>query len=361
MGESRATRRMVSQPRLAPPPYGLATLGSEDTGLVLEHPGRPRRECSDRVCFRPFGDLSPRGSAVDVRASVSGGDNDIIGRMDKVLDLDLDFFVWPTVDDTGRHGVSKRARPPKTRFTRIATELEVSEFLEKQCGLSKAHKLPGREAKEHIDAFSVWREWLIQGRLSLPFTVVHVDAHSDLGSGLNNTFHYISTGLLSLPLESRRCPTFGPRHLNSGNYLAGAIANRWVQHLTYVYPSDPEPSAPPPDDLSEAMTSAQLLRALRRREGLREETPQPPFLPEWCFRDGRIEFGIVELRRFQDGPNWHMRDPLSTEPPVEFRTVEDYLFSETEFTHMFLAQSPQYVPKEADALLDVIREYFVKK
>jgi len=88
---------------------------------------------------------------------------------------------------------------------------------------------------------------------------------------------------------------------------------------------------------------------------------QCPSSPEWCFRDGHIESGIVELRGFQDGPDWHTSEPLSIEPPVEFRAVEKYSCSETQFTHMFLAQSPQYVPKEADALLDVIREYFVTK
>ena len=30
--------------------------------------------------------------------------------------------------------------------------------------------------------------------------------------------------------------------MTSGNYLAFAIANRWIQYLTYVYPEDPAPA-----------------------------------------------------------------------------------------------------------------------
>jgi arginase family enzyme len=40
----------------------------------------------------------------------------------------------------------------------------------------------------HVEAYSTWREWIDKGVLHAPFTVIHVDAHSDLGSGgLGNT------------------------------------------------------------------------------------------------------------------------------------------------------------------------------
>jgi hypothetical protein len=281
--------------------------------------------------------------------------------MHKVLDLDLDFFVWPAFDDTGHGDVSKLPRPARDRFTYLAAEAEIREFLEVRCGLSTGHPLPGHEAQEHLDAFTTWRAWLTERRLSEPFAVVHVDAHSDLGSGLwNNTYHFVSTDLLALPLEARRTPKFGPRHLNSGNYLIGAIANRWLDRLTYVYPVGPATPLPIPDDISEPMTTNQMLRLLNRQRGIKEEEPPPPFLDEWCFQDHRLSTGKIELRQFRDGPDWHKTRPVTIEPSVEFRAVKSDAFSETGFTHLFLARSPQYTPEEADLLLDVIRDYFTE-
>jgi len=72
--------------------------------------------------------------------------------------------------------------------------------LEKRCGLSALTPLPGCEADEHVEAFGVWREWLRTGILSAPFEVVHVDAHSDLGSGWG-TIHVTPSekGISGLP------------------------------------------------------------------------------------------------------------------------------------------------------------------
>jgi hypothetical protein len=113
--------------------------------------------------------------------------------MHKILDLDLDFFVWPAFDDFGYGDVSKLPRPDRNSFMHVAAEAEVRDFLEVHCGLSTEHPLPGHEAQEHVDASTTWREWLTQGLLSEPFAVIHIDAHSDLGSGLgNNTYHQTS-------------------------------------------------------------------------------------------------------------------------------------------------------------------------
>ena len=51
-------------------------------------------------------------------------------------------------------------------------------------------------------------------------------------------------------------------------------------------------------------------------------------------------------------------EPVSCEPPVPFKCIEEREFSLAGITHMFLAQSPEYTPVEADELLPVIREYF---
>ncbi len=136
-------------------------------------------------------------------------------------------------------------RCPTPEWKYLASEDEVRSFLEKQCHLSRRTPVPGNEAEQHHDAFNVWGRWVEDGTIIAPFCVVHVDAHSDLGSGWSNrSFTFIETELLALPSEQRRHPAFAPEHLNSGNYLLGAIANRWISQLTYVYPIDRTESEP---------------------------------------------------------------------------------------------------------------------
>jgi hypothetical protein len=164
--------------------------------------------------------------------------------------------------------VSSLPRPARDRFTYIATEAHVREFLEVRCGLSTAHPLLGHEASEHLDAFTTWDKWLTEGLLSEPFEVVHIDTHSDLASGLNDTCHFVSTTFLALPLEARRNPELGPKYFNSGNYLIGAIANRLLHHLTYVYAVDPVKPLSIPEDVSQPMTAYQMQRLLDRQRGV---------------------------------------------------------------------------------------------
>jgi hypothetical protein len=48
--------------------------------------------------------------------------------------------------------------------------------------------------------------------------------------------------------------------VTSGNYLAFAIANRWIQNLTYVYPEDPAPA--PRTDVETIYDRIRRLRGL---------------------------------------------------------------------------------------------------
>jgi hypothetical protein len=150
--------------------------------------------------------------------------------MHTVLDLDLDFFGWPTLHDR-----EHEERPIDDDFKHLADETDVRNFLERQCHLSTAAKLPGRQFVEHVDAFVTWREWIQLGKLSAPFAVVHIDGHADLGAGLGTYLvkRYIETKLLALPLEQRAYPWFDEREgVNSADYLVAAVANRWISRLT---------------------------------------------------------------------------------------------------------------------------------
>ena len=122
-------------------------------------------------------------------------------RMHTVLDLDLDFFVWPVEHD--REENEGRLDP---REFSAQSEEQVRRFLEERCGLSPSNRIPGRRLVHHVEAFTTWREWLQKRMLTEPFAVIHVDAHSDLGSGaFNKSPKFFETELLASPLGHSAC------------------------------------------------------------------------------------------------------------------------------------------------------------
>src|SRR5689334_21623244 len=124
-----------------------------------------------------------------------------------ILDLDLDFFVWPiargSVDGRLSEDEYKCASPDQVTF-----------FLEQQCGLSKAQKLPGRSCKEHDEAFDAWKEWIQRGLLGQPFGLAHADAHAQL-SYRDASWRYLLTGLPALAASERTAARNGVRRLNA--------------------------------------------------------------------------------------------------------------------------------------------------
>lgn len=272
--------------------------------------------------------------------------------MHSVLDLDLDFFVWPIALDVEEDG---QRLDPQEYFPK--SEQQVRSFLEGRCGLSTTQRIPGRFVLHHMEAFSTLREWLEQDILAKPFDVVHVDANADLGSSsglINNSPRFFETELLRLPLEQRCSPRFGVDAVNSGNYLVAAIANRWINKLTYVYPADPTPC--PPATI-QAFARMEKLRRLRNDE----DEWFPTDLPPYWFKSGDPNTRRIELKEYST--NGYSRVGLSTrpihvEPEIPFDWVEGDKFQSSGFTHMVLAQSPSYTPQSADHLIQVISEYF---
>ncbi|MGD0775158.1 MAG: UPF0489 family protein [Candidatus Solibacter sp.] len=276
--------------------------------------------------------------------------------MHTILDLDLDFFVWPPFRDR-----PEEARLPRSEWEQLASEREVRSFLEERCHLSTRAPVQGCEAEQHQEAFNVWRQWIENESIVAPFNVVHADAHSDLGAGWpNRSCTFIETELLAMPIEERRCPAFGPDHLDSGNYLLGVIANRWISQLTYVYPADRMETAPgQPGSLPRFEDAMRELARLQRTD----QEPPVSDLPAWIFRNNDWTTRHIELKHYH--PARHRRScaddqPVHTEPPVPFNCVEDRKFSLPGITHVFLADSPKYTPVEANELLPVIREYFFR-
>ena len=111
----------------------------------------------------------------------------------KVLDLDMDFFLTDACPL-----VPLGERPPEDCAEPYSDE-QVIRFLEMQCGLSRAHPVPGMIFDTHDKALDFWLARMQCGELSAPFDVVHVDTHSDLAFGPPGTDFVLKAVLTRRP------------------------------------------------------------------------------------------------------------------------------------------------------------------
>lgn len=279
--------------------------------------------------------------------------------MEKILDLDLDYFVWPTAyNRAAEHG-----RPLAEDFDYIASDEQLRHFLENRCGLSTTNRLPGAEFVEHVNAFWTWDRWMREGRLSTQFEVVHVDGHADLGVGWNDSsWVHLLIELLALPPEKRNHPKTGDNGLHSGSYLAFAIGNRWISRTKYVYPVVPAWLAPV-NDPSDYSMEAFVRRMTPTLYGEPEDDGLPTDLMALYFRNEDPRTGLIEMPHFapeqKDQATWSTGvEPVHKEPPMPFECIPGDTYSNSGFTHIVVAQSPVYLPESADRLMAVVREYF---
>jgi len=257
--------------------------------------------------------------------------------MHVVLDIDLDFFVSP------RALLPQWSeRMPQGEVQDVASTSDCRRFLEQQCNLNPGRKLTGHAVRLHHEAFHVWRDWINAGKICQPFTVIHVDAHADLGLG-ESGYVYLLTDLLGLPVPQRNRPDEGPCGMNEANYLAFAVANRWISELIYVA----APTVTPDRDL--ATPNAWM----------------PNDLPRVLFHRHDPRTGYLELKHYATKKDavsaacGRDRDvaEVACEPRIPFRAMRASEFSFAGFSHMIVAQSPRYTPQVADSLLGVIQEY----
>lgn len=241
--------------------------------------------------------------------------------MQRVLDIDLDFFVhdvvyWP--EDGTR---------PDPDLHPVWQEEEAFRFLRERCALSE--RLPGFVTENHAEVFALWRSAIEAGVLVPPFHVTHVDAHADLGLG-NAGFIYLLTELVHLPVEARAHPNLGPGGLNDTNQLAFAIACRWISDLTYVY-CDGGGS----DELAAVMQGFDV-------------------------RADHIQ--LARLTRGELDRLVHRRPPagVDVEPPVPYRSLHWESFTaDAPYDLVCLTRSPPYSPPTADPLFDAIHATFI--
>ena len=234
----------------------------------------------------------------------------------RVLDIDLDFFLADCCE------LAEAGERPPLAGHEPWDESRVRSFLETNCGLSKASPVPGRVFETHDCALLLWDELLKAGKLTAPFSVTHVDAHSDLGIGRPGP-GFVLNSVITLAPDKRADIEryYRMNQLDEANYLLFALAFRWVDGLENV-------------------------RSPKSR----------PDIPSFAFKNEAGEYDRIRLSSFAsalfEGKN-------GKEPEIPFTVFNDYRTyrAEEKFDYVSLAISPRYSPREADALITVVSDY----
>lgn len=241
-----------------------------------------------------------------------------------VLTVSLDFFVTPLPPWAG---------PGDKRLSddhyRVWPEADVRRFLETRCRLDRSGPAPGRVVDEHDGPFHVWRDLVRRGDLEVPFDLVQVDAHTNLGSHDTGWVYVLGT-LMHLPVE-RRAEALNTRRITPENYLLFAAACGWLRSITLVTHPQWEPDA-----------------------------------LDILFREGNPATAQLELRAY-DRNQLHMAfemegmalpPPLHADPAVPIWTVDgrEYV-EERAFDRVVVTRSTSHTPSVADGLRRLPEDY----
>lgn len=204
----------------------------------------------------------------------------------RVLDIDLDFFL---ADCCPLAELGERPSLPGHEPWEASA---VRAFLENQCGLSKKHPTPGKIFETHDQALTFWEEQIAAGRLTAPFDVTHVDAHSDLGIGYPGP-NFVLFNVLSMPVQKRLDYTafYAQKKLDEANYLLFALAMRRISSLDNVRNPRSRPDIPSvlldaDGNIHLNSLTAQMFAAKKRRRADRA-LPRVRRLPRFP-RDGGV-------------------------------------------------------------------------
>ena len=237
--------------------------------------------------------------------------------MQHILDIDLDFFLADCcpLAELGERPCLSGHEPWEAESVR--------NFLESNLGLSRENRVRGRIFETHDSALCFWRELIARGELKAPFSVTHIDAHSDLGIGYPGP-GFVLCSVITTPLEKRVDLEryYAMHELDEANYLLFALGFRWICELENV-------------------------RNPRSREDVPKEILKFNENGERC--GIRLESFASRLFEAKNG----------AEPTLSYREYRDPFAytAHSRFDFMSLAISPRYAPREADALVEVIREY----
>ncbi len=265
----------------------------------------------------------------------------------RVLDLDMDYFMDDVAISISSFCVERLSE--SDYGDAVWSEDRVRTFLEENLGLSRQNRLPGRIVVGHNESLFFWEELIEQGRLTVPFEVIHVDSHADLGLGFP-TSSFLQSAFITLPIETRqriRNYEFNDKicEIDIGDYLLWGIAYRMFSKITYCANPNGECNDYCVDTLKDF------------KEEFICDKPVSEYIQLTYNKDMDLpKYGSKEYykRKYLDG--------AVREPEVELRIIpkiEDVKY-DGEFDFVVLAQSPNYTPASADFIMDILREYIIE-
>lgn len=257
-----------------------------------------------------------------------------------VLDLDLDYFMNKVASFIGE-SVTDRL-PEEDYGMCVWKEDEVRKFIENNLSLSKENKIKGCIVKGHNEALFFWKKLIDQNKLVVPFSVVHVDSHADLGLGYSS-LDYLKSTLLKYPVENRFYKLNSiSKDIGIGDYLLYTIAFRWIDRLTYC--------ANPKDDKNDY--DWEILKEFKEK---------------FIYNKPVLQTIQLAYNENMETPDYYSSDEEKKEywsnaikePEVSFDiipTIEDVKYN-GKFDYITVAQSPNYTPESADYILEILSEY----
>ncbi|HAQ3903752.1 MULTISPECIES: peptide arginase family protein [Enterococcus] len=263
----------------------------------------------------------------------------------KLLDLDMDYFMEKIATFISEN--RKQRLSEEDYGGSVWVEERVRKFLESNLGLSKDRKIKGRVVSGHNEALLFWRELIEKGELAIPFEVVHVDSHADLGLGYSSWTHILDY-ILQYPVPER--PVHNQYIDCSGNmkvegigdYLLFAIAYQWISKLTYCA----NPNGDKDDYILDTLKDF--------HENYIWNEPVENIIQLVCNPE-------MEFPHYYDSDDIKKRY-LATgkkEPEVPMLTIPtvDGVDFNGDFDFVVMAQSPNYTLESADFIMDIFREY----
>lgn len=242
--------------------------------------------------------------------------------MQTVLSLDVDYFVSPKVT---WHEEGTR---PDDADHEVRTLHEVERFLRDRCLLSTERPVIGVAATDHDAAYRTIQAWLVGGILQAPFRLLHVDAHADLGLG-DAGYVEILEDVIRRPLQQRAA---GHCKLDLGNWLAYAIANRWIGEVIFL--REPDPGRDP-----------EILA---------------------CYFCNSPDWSVLQMRPLTRGELQNLNHTTrhqyaiipTTEPEVKWTQLGEASFVLDRPPELvFTCLSPEYSPPRADLIFELVKRF----
>lgn len=246
----------------------------------------------------------------------------------KVLDIDLDFFL-----DRVTFPISNENRYPDEKCE-VWSKEKVVEYLEKTLKLCKNKKIKGRIITNHNESLNFWKEQIINGKLTVPFQIIHIDSHSDLDYIDRSIDDELDSSgymqLLELPkVEDRYHCIYELRNMelydkwvNEGNYLIFAIAFEWVSKIVYC------------TNTTELYDNA--------------DYPE-----QFIFKNSKEINNKYSKVLFLANSN--NKEKYLVNYDIITKIQEDECFGNYDFITFSI--SPKYTPRKSDFIIDIIKEY----